>query len=204
MRRKVQPRLRATALASMVLPVPGTSSMSKWPRHSSATRVSRTSWRLPMMTRSTLAATFSPVSWMVLMTLSSGREGCWWPANDSQSLGPVTPSPARGERRPHTTPRRGGRITVGSPFRYDVALRLTSFLTRCASHGHSTAPYGQIQDGTAPLPSRPAASPTGPSGPAAEYQQAYCRLEVLGVPSQRAFPAALGAGQQITERQWPN
>ena len=35
------------ALASTVLPVPGTSSMSRWPRHIRATRARRTSWCLP-------------------------------------------------------------------------------------------------------------------------------------------------------------
>src|SRR5664280_1601325 len=48
--------------------------MRRWPRQSRATRVSRTSWRLPMITRSTFAATFSPVSWIVVMTLTSGLE----------------------------------------------------------------------------------------------------------------------------------
>ena len=47
MRRNVQPRLRAIALASMVLPMPGTSSIRRWPRHSRATRARRTSWCLP-------------------------------------------------------------------------------------------------------------------------------------------------------------
>ena len=56
------------ALASTVLPVPGTSSISRWPWHSSATRASRTSSCLPTMTRSTLAMTRSPDSWMVIGT----------------------------------------------------------------------------------------------------------------------------------------
>ena len=71
MRRNVQPRLRAIALASMVLPVPGTSSMSRCPRHMSATSASRTSWCLPTMTRSTLAMTLSPTCWMLLIGLPS-------------------------------------------------------------------------------------------------------------------------------------
>src|SRR5450759_1246887 len=74
-RRKLQPRLLATALASIVLPVPGTSSIKRWPRDSNATRVSLTSWRLPMITRSTFAATLSPVSLMVVICLSCGHGG---------------------------------------------------------------------------------------------------------------------------------
>ena len=70
-RRNVQPRLRAIALASTVLPVPGTSSISRWPRHMSATRARRTSWCLPTMTRSTLARTLSPTCWMLLIGLPS-------------------------------------------------------------------------------------------------------------------------------------
>ena len=72
MRRKEQPRLRAMALASTVLPVPGTSSISRWPWHRSATRASRTSWCLPTITRSTLARTLSPVSWIFVISLSRG------------------------------------------------------------------------------------------------------------------------------------
>jgi hypothetical protein len=69
MRRKLQPRLLAMAFASTVLPVPGTSSMSTWPRHRSATRANLTSACLPTMTRSTFAMTRSPVCWILLMTL---------------------------------------------------------------------------------------------------------------------------------------
>ena len=72
MRRNEQPRLRAMALARTVLPVPGTSSISRWPRHRSATRASRTSWCLPTITRSTLARTLSPVSWIFDIGLSRG------------------------------------------------------------------------------------------------------------------------------------
>src|SRR4051812_8087993 len=60
------------AFARTVLPVPGTSSMSRWPRHSRATRASRTSRCLPTMTRSTLARTLSPVSWILVIGLSRG------------------------------------------------------------------------------------------------------------------------------------
>ena len=55
MRLKVQPTLRASARASMVLPVPGTSSMRICPRLSTAIRASSISVRLPTITRSTLA-----------------------------------------------------------------------------------------------------------------------------------------------------
>ena len=76
-RRKLQPRLRAIALARTVLPVPGTSSIRRWPRQSSATRASRTSWCLPTITRSTLARTFSPVcSRLVIRLLGESR--CHW------------------------------------------------------------------------------------------------------------------------------
>ena len=65
MRLNEQLKLRAIALARTVLPVPGTSSMSRWPWHSSATSARPTSWCLPTITRSTLAMTFSPDSWML-------------------------------------------------------------------------------------------------------------------------------------------
>ena len=74
-RRNVQPRLRAIALARTVLPVPGTSSMSRCPRHSSATSARRTSWCLPTITRSTLARTLSPVSWIFVMGLRLPSRG---------------------------------------------------------------------------------------------------------------------------------
>ncbi len=51
---------------------PGTSSIRRWPRHSRATRARRTSWCLPTMTRSTLARTLSPVSWILVIGLSHG------------------------------------------------------------------------------------------------------------------------------------
>ncbi len=64
------------ALARTVLPVPGTSSMSRWPRHIRATSASRTSLCLPTITRSTLATTFSPVSWIfVVIVLPRGVTG---------------------------------------------------------------------------------------------------------------------------------
>ena len=74
-RRNVQPRLRAIALARTVLPVPGTSSMSRCPRHSNATSARRTSWCFPTITRSTLARTLSPVSWIFVMGLRLPSRG---------------------------------------------------------------------------------------------------------------------------------
>ncbi len=46
---------RARARASIVLPVPGTSSSSTWPRQSSATTASSITGRLPMITFSMFA-----------------------------------------------------------------------------------------------------------------------------------------------------
>ena len=63
MRRNEQPMLRLSALASIVLPTPGTSSIRMWPSHSSATSAIRTSTCLPTITRSTLATTRSADSW---------------------------------------------------------------------------------------------------------------------------------------------
>src|SRR5919109_5088331 len=59
MRLKAQPTLLASALASIVLPTPGTSSIRTWPWHSKAMRASSTSPCLPTMTRSTLATIVS-------------------------------------------------------------------------------------------------------------------------------------------------
>ena len=50
MRRKVPPTARASARASVVLPTPGTSSMSRWPRAASAATARRTTSGLPWMT----------------------------------------------------------------------------------------------------------------------------------------------------------
>ena len=63
MRRNVQPMDREMALASIVLPTPGTSSMRMWPSHRSATIASRTSACLPTITRSTFATMRSAGSW---------------------------------------------------------------------------------------------------------------------------------------------
>ena len=54
MRRNSSPTLAASARASVVLPTPGTSSISRWPRASSAATASSTTSRLPSSTRSTL------------------------------------------------------------------------------------------------------------------------------------------------------
>src|SRR3954453_14483194 len=54
-RRKLPPRLRATARASVVLPVPGTSSPSTWPPASTAQTTSSTCQRRPCTTCSTLS-----------------------------------------------------------------------------------------------------------------------------------------------------
>src|SRR3989337_639490 len=56
------------------LKVEGTSSMSRWPWQSSATRARRTASCLPTMTRSTLAMTFSPDSWIAI-----GGASSWFP-----------------------------------------------------------------------------------------------------------------------------
>ena len=55
MRRTVQSMERASALLSIVLPTPGTSSMRRWPSASSTTRASRETSGLPSMTCSMLA-----------------------------------------------------------------------------------------------------------------------------------------------------
>ena len=57
MRRTVQSMLRASALLSMVLPTPGTSSMSRCPSASSTTTAAVTTSGLPSMTRSMLSRT---------------------------------------------------------------------------------------------------------------------------------------------------
>ncbi len=88
MRRKLQPSDLAMALARTVLPVPGTSSISRWPWQSSATSARRTSACLPTMTRSTFAATFSPDSRMVV-TLDLVLVRPWWP----HRAGPLAPDP---------------------------------------------------------------------------------------------------------------
>jgi len=62
-RLKVRPSEAATARASMVLPVPGTSSRRTCPSHSSATISSSMVARLPTMTRSTLSMTVSAKRW---------------------------------------------------------------------------------------------------------------------------------------------
>src|SRR5258706_11404440 len=100
MRRNEQPRLFAIALASTVLPVPGTSSIRTWPRHSSATRAKRTSLCLPTMTRSTLARTRSPVFWMVDIWLPSTSSTGWY-------AGPARSVPVRPRRSSSAATKRG-------------------------------------------------------------------------------------------------
>ena len=90
-RRKVQPRLRAMAFASTVLPVPGTSSIRRWPRHRRATRASRTSLCFPTMTRSTLARTLSPTCWMLLIGLPWSAAPDRAPPGPGSSRRPVRP-----------------------------------------------------------------------------------------------------------------
>src|SRR5438552_56184 len=99
MRRKVQPMLLLRALASMVLPTPGTSSMRMWPSHSKATRAMRTSACLPTMTCSTLATTRSAGSWTFFTSaapLWASREaGCSLTHNTAGCYRPVQPASAR-------------------------------------------------------------------------------------------------------------
>ena len=59
MRRTLQSMLRASDFDSIVLPTPGTSSMSRCPSASSTTSVAETTSRLPSMTRSMLPRTWS-------------------------------------------------------------------------------------------------------------------------------------------------
>src|SRR6202165_1803300 len=59
-RSKVQPRERASDLASMVLPTPGTSSIRMWPRLSSAMAQSSISALLPTSTRPTFSTIREP------------------------------------------------------------------------------------------------------------------------------------------------
>src|SRR5216683_4375778 len=62
MRRNGQSSVRATDLASIVLPIPGTSSMSTCPSHSSATSSRSMTSRLPTMTCSILRAARSAIA----------------------------------------------------------------------------------------------------------------------------------------------
>ena len=71
MRLTVQSMERASALASDVLPTPGTSSTSRWPSASSVTSAMRTTSGLPTSTRSTFAA----IRWAVALSSSSGEAG---------------------------------------------------------------------------------------------------------------------------------
>src|SRR5687768_16823864 len=62
MRPQVQSRLAATALARLVLPTPGTSSMSRWPSATRQTRARRMASSLPWTTRATLSTMASKAS----------------------------------------------------------------------------------------------------------------------------------------------
>src|ERR671912_256222 len=73
MRRTEQSIERARALASIVLPTPGTSSMSRCPSASRATRARRTTSVLPSMTRSMLARILSKEEATSSMPPVSGR-----------------------------------------------------------------------------------------------------------------------------------
>src|SRR3954463_2683129 len=61
-RRTVASTEAANALARVVLPTPGTSSISRWPSASSTTSASRTTSSLPWITRPMLAAIRAPIS----------------------------------------------------------------------------------------------------------------------------------------------
>ena len=61
-RRTEQSIERASALASIVLPTPGTSSTSRWPSASSTVTASRTASLLPSMTVSTASAMRAPAT----------------------------------------------------------------------------------------------------------------------------------------------
>jgi hypothetical protein len=69
MRLKEQPLERARLRASIVLPTPGTSSISRWPPHISVISASSTCSRLPMITLST----FSTIFWAVSLGSKAGR-----------------------------------------------------------------------------------------------------------------------------------
>src|SRR5207245_1698669 len=82
-RRKSARIERASARASIVLPTPGTSSMSTWPRASSAATTVSTAARLPSTTRSTLSTSRA----------ASGLSAI-------RASGPPDPVEGGGERRP--------------------------------------------------------------------------------------------------------
>ena len=86
MRRTEQSIDRASALASLVLPTPGTSSMSRWPSASSTARASRTVAVLPSMTCSMLATMA-----LALRANSSAPIGCA-PSSSQVRCGVVTGS----------------------------------------------------------------------------------------------------------------
>ena len=73
MRRTEQSMERARALASIVLPTPGTSSIRRWPSASRAMRARRTTSVLPSMTRSMLSRILSKEAATSSMPPVSGR-----------------------------------------------------------------------------------------------------------------------------------
>ncbi len=73
MRWKVQSSERARALARVVLPMPGTSSMSTWPSQSNATIASSITSSLPTITRFTFSVTRAAV-FCIMVTPSNQRE----------------------------------------------------------------------------------------------------------------------------------
>src|SRR6185369_1062542 len=146
-RRKLHPRLRAIALARTVLPVPGTSSMRRWPRQRSATRARRTSWCLPTITRSTLARTFSPVCSRVVIWLLGGIAD--WASGD----GGLMDSTSRGRERFAVAPQTSVIVTVwclGGVVLADGFFRVENAQpgTRLAAHGRAARAIGGGQPRT--------------------------------------------------------
>ena len=94
-RRTVASIERASALASVVLPTPGTSSMSRWPSASRTTRASRTTSGLPSITRLMLAAMRAPSA----ATSTAG------PVRHQRFVSPPSPAPRYVAFRPRGTAR---------------------------------------------------------------------------------------------------
>src|SRR5713226_2066509 len=128
-RSKAQPRERDSDLASMVFPTPGTSSISTWPRLSSAITHSSISASLPTSTRLTFrtmrspkAATlpfsigFPPPVLMVRLPKDNAAVRCWLPS-DRQPGKPAEPAAQRPARKHHDViDKEGDHVrTVGHP-----------------------------------------------------------------------------------------
>src|SRR5258708_1794892 len=136
MRLKVQPTLRASARASMVLATPGTSSRRMCPSHRYATRASLIWPRLPKMTFSTLVRTFAAVA------ATSALPGALLRAGVSVSPLDMAPSGQKRGGRPRrragsdSLPRaQDGRAT--SPVAY---CRLSTVATSAGTAGADPAP----------------------------------------------------------------